>query len=86
MARELTLDELVRGTRVAWEWSGVAAGIAAEKRVRPVGRVVTHEDLPSMSKAIEVGIQVDDDLVWVMDPRQMIAKGRKIYSVDEVAG
>jgi hypothetical protein len=29
---------------------------------------------------------VDDDLVWVMDPRQMIAKGRKIYSVDEVAG
>ena len=86
MARELPLDELVRGARVTWEWSGVAAGIAAERDVRPIGRVVTHEDLPTMSKTIEVGIQTDDDPVWVLDPRQMTAKGRKIFAAEELDG
>lgn len=86
MKRELTCGELVRGMRVTWEWSGGAAELAASKRVRPVGRVVAHQDLPSMSKTIEVGIQTDDDPVWVLDPEQMIAKGRKIFAADEVVG
>lgn len=77
IVRELTLADLARGTRVTWEWSPVSTALANEKTVRPLGRVVTREDLPLMG--IELGIQADDDISWVLDPAQMIAKGKKIF-------
>jgi hypothetical protein len=86
MKRELALADLVRGTRVAWEWSGAIADLAAAKNVRPIGRVVTHEDLPLMTRNIEIGIQTDDDPLWVISPKLMVAKGRKIFAADEVTG
>lgn len=82
MRRELILTELVRGTKVAWEWSGPVAELARAKGVRPVGRVITHEDLPTMTARIEVGIQTDDDPAWVLNPVEMLAKGRKILAAD----
>lgn len=86
MKRELSFAELVRGASVTWDWSGPVAGLAAERNVRSIGRVITHEDLPSMAQTIEIGIRTDDDPLWVLDPKLMLAKGRKIFAVDEIAG
>lgn len=83
--QELTVDDLAPGLRVTWEWPNGPTGDAAQERgVRPLGRVVTKADLPHM--ACEVGVQTEDDPSWVMDPIQMIGKGRKIFAADGFAG
>lgn len=83
MRRELILTELVRGVRVTWEWSDTIAALASAKGVRPIGHVITHQDLPTMTGNMEVGIQTDDDPAWVLNPAEMLAKGRKIHVADD---
>lgn len=51
---------------------------AKSASIRPVGRVVTREDLPRLG--CEIGIQTEDDQNWVLDPVLMLAKGRKLYA------
>lgn len=78
--KALELSDLVRGARVTWAWSGVAAELAQERGIRPFGHVITHDDLPTLASNLQVAIQTDDDPTWVVDPALMIAKGRKIYA------
>ena len=83
--QELAVADLAPGLRVSWEWSnGPIGDVARARGVRPLGRVVTKADLPHM--ACEVGVQTEDDPSWVVDPLQMIGKGRKIFVVDGFAG
>ena len=83
--QELTVDDLTPGLRVTWEWpSGPTGDTARERGVRSVGRVVIKAELPRM--ACDVGVQTEDDPSWVVDPIQMIGKGRKIFAADGFAG
>lgn len=80
MVKALKLSDLVRGTRVTWEWSGAAGTLATERGVQPLGHVITREDLPTLDSNLQVAIQTDDDPAWVVDPARMMAKGRQIFA------
>jgi hypothetical protein len=43
--------------------------------IRPLGKVVTRDDLPQMT-ATAVGVQLIDDPMWVINPAFAIAKGK----------
>ncbi len=79
MPDPIKLEDFKRGSMVAFEWSpGVAGDFARENNIRALGKVVTHEDLPQMTSTA-VGIQLLDDLTWVIDPAFAIAKGKTFF-------
>lgn len=76
MGVPLKLDDFTRGVLVKFEWSaGDAGDFARENGIRPLGRVVTREDLPQMA-GTAVGVQLIDDPSWVIDPAFAMAKGK----------
>lgn len=83
MTKALTVDDLVPGTIVTWEWPESLASEAHKRGVRPIGRVVTHEDIRFMSSITKVGIQIEDDPLWIFDPVQVIAKGAKLFEIED---
>lgn len=77
MSIPLALAEFERGIVVAFEWGpGGMGDFARENQIRPLGRVVTRDDLPEMASTA-VGVQLIDDPTWVIDPAFAIAKGKK---------
>lgn len=78
----LTMTDLERGMVVTWEWSAGTKDLAERRNVRPIGRVVTHEDLLTMSAAVKIGIQTLDDPLWVIDPATILTKGRLLLPAD----
>lgn len=84
MSNPLKLENFTRGTLVVFEWSpGGTGDFARENRIRPLGKVVTRDDLPQMATA--VGVQLIDDPMWVIDPAVAIAKGKKFTMADATA-
>ena len=70
------MEDFKRGILVAFEWSpGDAGEYARENQIRPLGKVVTSDDLPQMASTA-VGVQIVDDPTWVIDPAFAIAKGK----------
>lgn len=82
--KEINLADMKRGLIVSWDWIEEGAGkLAMDKGIRPIGRIVTREDLPHMSVRESVfGVQTLDDPHWVLSPITMLEKGRKLYLVD----
>lgn len=72
----MRLEDFKRGDLIAFDWStGVASDLARKGNIRPLGRVVTQEDLPHMT-GTALGIQLIDDPTWVIDPAFAISKGK----------
>lgn len=86
MSGLLGIRDIERGMLVAWDWSEDMVGLASKRGVRPVGRVVTQEDLPSMS-TVEgpCNIQCLDDAAWLLSPDTMLRKGREIRAFEDSA-
>jgi hypothetical protein len=76
------IEQFTQGLLVQWEWVANGAGQGAiDKGFRPLGRVVTRDDLPHMGTAL--GIQLVDDPMWVIDPAVGLSKGREFFQVTE---
>lgn len=75
----LTLDDLKRGMLIRWDWPEGLRELAARGQVRPIGRVITRDDLPTMSKRTRLAVQTVDDPTWVIDPAVVLAKGGSLY-------
>lgn len=82
--KEINLADLKRGHIVSWDWVAEGAGKPAiDKGVRPLGKIVSQEDLPYMSvREGELNLQTLDDPNWVLSPALMLKKGRKLYFAD----
>lgn len=73
-----SMDPLVPGKLVRWEWVDVGMGAdAIAKGIRPVGIVVDKTVMPHM--ACELGVQLLDDKFWIIDPVFFFSKGRCFY-------
>jgi hypothetical protein len=79
--REAEFTDLKRGLLLSWDWVAEGAGKdAINKGIRPLGKIVTREDLPHMSVHHgEFNLQTLDDPHWVLSPALMLEKGRKLY-------
>ncbi len=77
----LRYEDLARGMLVEWRWPvGGTGDLAAENGVRPLGRVVTREDLPTMSEQDgPLGVQTLDAAWWVLSPATVLAKGGRFW-------
>ena len=80
--------DLRRGDLVEWDWIPTGYGaLAIERGLRPLGRVVTRDDLPTMS-VLEghLNIQLLDDEMWVLSVQTMLEKGRTLRKVSDQNG
>jgi len=76
MSEPLRIEEFERGMLVEWDWSGPWGENAKEKGIRPVGRVVTQDDLPGMSTHEgPFNVQVLDAPWWAISPQTVLGKG-----------
>ncbi len=79
MGEQVTsITQLKRGMLV--RWAGVSRSVAKESGVRSLGRVVTRKDYPYM--VCKIGIACLDDPHWVLDPKQLLERGRVIRMVE----
>ena len=80
----VNVSDLTRGLFVSWEWAdGLSGTLATTKGIRPIGRVVTREDLPHMhTDDSGFGVQTLDDAEWVINPTIFTEKGRILYLAD----
>jgi hypothetical protein len=76
------IGDFTPGMLVRWDWVPTGFGqMAINNGIRPLGRVVSKLAKPHMG--CEIGIQVVDDLTWVMDPVVALGKGREFFLVEE---
>lgn len=78
-----TAAGLRRHDLVDWDWSASGLGkLAVRRGIRPIGRIVTRDDLPHMSERDgPLGIQCLDDATWVISPYEMERRGREIRKI-----
>ncbi len=80
----LAYADLRRGMLVEWRWSPGMADMASRTGVRPIGRVITREDMPTMDEGEgPLGIQALDAAWWVVGPRAFLAKGGRLWTAAE---
>lgn len=80
MRTPLSLTELRRGLIVSFEWPSTQTGDFAKSRhLRPIGKVVTKDDLPHIG-GVALGLQLLDDPTWVIDPARAIESGRLYFA------
>jgi hypothetical protein len=79
MSEPLRIEDFERGMLVEWDWSGPWGENAIEKGIRPVGRVVTRDDLPNMSTHEgPFNVLVLDSPHWVISPHTVLRKGHEM--------
>lgn len=77
------LKEFHVGELVYWEWFNYGADrVAANKNVRPFGRVVSKEMRPEIHG--KLAIQPIDEPAWLLDIQAFLEKGVVFYSTTEV--
>lgn len=78
-------SQLTRGSYYKWEWPMKGAGaMARHRRLRPIGRAVTQEDVPDMPESAgPIGIQTLDDKTWVIAPSMITAAGNQLQELVE---
>ena len=84
--RSVALEDLSRGMLVCWNWlPGMQFPMKAKdgSDPRPIGRVVSQEDLPHMStREGPLNIQLLDCEHWLIAPKTVLRRGNPIYAVD----
>ena len=80
----INISDLTRGLFVSWDWAtGLSGTLATSKGIRPIGRVVTRDDLPHMhTDDSDLGVQTLDDPNWIINPSIFTEKGRILYLAD----
>lgn len=77
------VSDMSRGQVVSWEWDEAPNGdYAISHGIRPLGRIITNLDRPSM-RGSDLAIQVIDDDVWIFDPADFIDKGIRFYKATD---
>lgn len=71
------------GELIYWKWSSFgAARVAAERNVRPIGRVVSKSMRPEIPG--KLAIQVIDEPTWLLDIQRYLEMGVELLSSTEV--
>lgn len=75
--------DLRRGQRLGWDWGNNATGEDMRRqRIAPIGRIVTHADLPQLACA-RLGLQVEGHLHLVLDPLLALEKGKTFHLLED---